>query len=108
MDSYRPTCHSARKNTSRRCSVFCRSLPPAQRQLYAASPSSLSYLPFSVSGGALLFHLLSKLYQRTSVVISTSLRFSEWSSLFGDAKLTMASLGQADASLPRTLPQEWR
>ena len=29
----------------------------------------LGYLPFSPSGGALLFHLLSNLYERTSVVI---------------------------------------
>jgi DNA replication protein DnaC len=52
----------------------------------------LGYLPFSTSGGALLFHLLSKLYECTSVMITADLSFSEWSTVFGDAEMTMALL----------------
>jgi len=64
----------------------------------------LGYIPFPKSGGALLFHLISKLYEQTSVIITTNLEFGEWVSVFGPSQRLHANACRAvDAKMTTAL-----
>jgi DNA replication protein DnaC len=52
----------------------------------------LGYVPCSKAGAELLFEVVSRAYERTSLIITTNLPFEAWTEVLGSGRLTGAHI----------------
>jgi DNA replication protein DnaC len=52
----------------------------------------LGFIPFSTTGAHLMFQFCSTLYERIALIVTTNLRFADWTQVFGHERLTAALL----------------